>query len=234
MAQLFSTPIWFNGWDLLFNSIILLVALLIAGYSWRIYRLGKTKKYGYFSLAFLSIGFGLFFKMVTNAIAVFQPVNYAAQSVIGSVAGSALSYGNLYFHFGFLLQMIPILGGLLLIFFISQKSRERLNKWHEVSQIALFIYLVVLVSVVANFVAAVFYLTSSVILSLIVLNYYKNYLNKNNNKNALQVMLSFFFMLLGNLFIVFVFLAPALYVVGEVFMLIGFILLLSVYMRVRR
>jgi len=35
MFRLFFTPGWFNGYDLLFNSVGLVVALLIAAYSWR-------------------------------------------------------------------------------------------------------------------------------------------------------------------------------------------------------
>jgi len=129
--------------------------------------------------------------------------------------------------------MFPMLGAWLLIFFISQKSRERLHKLHEVTQIALFIYLILLISIVANFKYFVYYLTASVLLGLIVLNYYKNYLN-TNNKNAFKVMIAFMFILLSNLLLVFVFFIPGVYVVGELIMLLGFLLLLHTYRSVTK
>ena len=41
MYRLFYTPTWFNGWDIIFEAFILIIALMIAGYSWRIYKLNK-------------------------------------------------------------------------------------------------------------------------------------------------------------------------------------------------
>ena len=89
-------------------------------------------------------------------------------------------------------------------------------------------YLVLLISVVANFEYTVFYLTSAVLLALITLNYYKSYLN-NQNKNTFRVMLAFLLMLLANLFFVFVFAWEGFYFFGELVLLIGFLALLFTY-----
>ena len=99
---------------------------------------------------------------------------------------------------------------------------------------ALFVYLILLISIVANFKYFVFYLTTAVILGMTVLNYYKNYLNTDGNKNAYKVMLSFLFILIGNFFLIFVYLFDSFYVFGEVFMLVGFLLLLSAYSKVQK
>jgi len=109
-----------------------------------------------------------------------------------------------------------------------------LKSYYEVSQIALFVYLVVLISVVSNFKHFVFYLTSAVILGMTVLNYYKNFLNTGKSTNALLVMNSFLFILISQFFFVFVFLSEELYVLGEVLMLMGFLLLLYTYRKVTR
>jgi hypothetical protein len=228
MYQLFATPTWFNGWDLLFQVVSLVVALLISAFSFRIYRLHQNNKYAYFSFAFLLVAVGLLFKMGTSATLYFTPVRDAAAQMLRPLAGQQLQFSHLLYRSGFFLQMIPLLGAWLLIFFVSQKSRARLKKLYEVSQIALFIYLIVLISVVANFQYTIFYLTSAVILSLIVLNYYKSYLN-SKNKNTLRVMFSFLFILVGNLFLIFVFVFEGFYAIGELFSMIGFLLLLSVY-----
>jgi len=227
--RLFNTPTWFHGWDIVIESISIIVALLIALYSWRIYKLHKENKFGYFSFAFVLIAIGLLVKILTGGILYFTPVRDAALDVLRPLAGQHLQFSDLLYRSGFLFQMAAMLGAWLLIFFLSQKPRARLTKFYEVSQIALFIYFILLISFVANFRYFVFYLTSSVILGLIVLNYYKNYLNTNKNYNAYLVMVSFLLILIGNIFFVFVFLSSQLYVIGELFLLAGFLMLLQVY-----
>ena len=237
MYRLFYTPTWFNGWDIIFEAFILIIALMIAGYSWRIYKLNKENQFAYLSLAFILISLGLLVKIGTNATLYFVPVREIALGALAPVVAGPLSnlqFADLFYRAGFFLQMVPILGAWLLIFFLSQKARKRLTKWYEVSQIALFIYLILLISVLANFKYMVFYLTSAVILSLIVLNYYKTYLNKNYNENTYLVMWSFILILFSNLFFIFVFAWENFYILGEIFLLIGFLLLLYVYRKVVR
>ncbi len=233
MFRLFSTPTWFNGWDIVIEAIILVIAMLIAAYSWRLYRLNKENKFAYFSLAFVLVAIGLGFKMLTSTVLYYTPIRDVAADVLRPLAGPRLRFSALMYRFGFFLQMLTTLGAWLLIFFISQKSRARLRVYYEVAQIALFVYLVILVSIVANFKYTVFYLTSAVLLGLITLNYYKNYLN-TANRNAWRVMAAFMLILLGNIFFIFVFLKQGLYVVGELFVLAGFLLLLFTYSHITR
>ena len=233
MFRLFFTPGWFNGYDLLFDSIGLVVALLIAAYSWRIYLLNKENRFMYFSLAFLLVSLSLGFKIFTSGVLYYFPVRETVAQVLRPAAGSGLKYSALFYRAGFFFQMASMLGAWLVIFFISQKSRARLTKFYEVSQIGLFAYLLLLISVISNFKYVVFYLTSSVLLSLIVLNYYKNYLT-TGKKNALMVMTPFVFILAGNLFLVFVFLNNSFYALGEILVVVGFLLLLYTYRKVVR
>lgn len=234
MFRLFFTPGWFNGYDLLFSSIGLVVALLIAAYSWRIYKFNQENRFMYFSLAFLLVSLSLAFKIFTSGVLYYYPVRETVYQVLGSAAGPRLKYSALFYRAGFFFQMASMLGAWLLIFLVSQKSRARLTKFYEVSQIGLFAYLLLLVSVISNFDYKVFYLTSSVLLSLIVLNYYKNYLTTTKKNNALKVMTAFLFILAGNLVSVFVFLQNGSYVAGEALTLVGFLILLQTYRQVVR
>ena len=234
MFRLFFTPGWFNGWDIVFDLVGVVITVLIAAYSWRLYRVNKENRLAYFTLAFLLVSLGLLFKSFTSTILYYTPVRDVAADILRPVAGDGLSLSGLYYRAAFFLQMLFMLGAWLLLFFVSQKPRARLRKFYEVSQIALFIYLLTLISVVSNFKYSVFYLTSSVILGLVVLNYYKNYLNTNKNRQAFKVMLSFLFILAGNLVLIFIFLSSKLYVAGEVLMLIGFLILLVTYQNVTR
>ena len=233
MFRLFFTPGWFNGYDLLFNSVGLIVALLIAAYSWRIYRFNKENRFMYFSLAFLLVSVSLAFKIFTSGVVYYYPVRETVYQVIGSAAGPRLRYSALFYRAGFFFQMASMLLAWLVIFLVSQKSRARLTKFYEVSQIGLFMYLLLVVSVISNFDYKVFYLTSSVLLSLIVLNYYKNYITTKKN-STLKVMTAFLFILTGNLISVFVFFQNGSYVVGEVLTLLGFLILLQTYRQVMR
>lgn len=233
MFRLFFTPGWFNGYDLLFSSVGLVVALLIAAYSWRIYRFNRENRFMYFSLAFLLVSVSLAFKIFTSGVLYYYPVRETVYQVIGPAAGPGLKYSALFYRAGFFFQMASMLLAWLVIFLVSQKSRARLTKFYEVSQIGLSIYLLLLVSVISNFDYKVFYLTSSVLLSLIVLNYYKNYLT-TKKKSALKVMAAFLLILAGNMISIFVFLQNGSYVVGEVLALVGFLILLQTYRQVMR
>src|SRR3989344_86914 len=233
MFRLFFTPGWFNGYDLLFSSIGLVVALLIAAYSWRLYQINRENRFMYFSLAFLLVSLSLAFKIFTSGVLYYFPVRETVAQVIGSAAGPRLKYSALFYRAGFFFQMASMLGAWLVIFFVSQKSRARLTKFYEVSQIGLFVYLLLLISVISNFDYKVFYLTSSVLLSLIVLNYYKNYVT-TRKQSTFRVMSAFLLILAGNLISVFVFLQNGSYVVGEVLTLLGFLILLQTYRQVMR
>ncbi|PIZ52515.1 hypothetical protein COY27_00185 [Candidatus Woesearchaeota archaeon CG_4_10_14_0_2_um_filter_33_13] len=234
MYQLFFTPNWFNGLDIFFEGISLIVALLIAAYSLRIYRFTKENRFAYFMVAFLMVAFGLASKMFTSSVLYYHPLREVTAGVLSPIVGPGLEFADLFYRAGFFVEMFLMLAAWLLIFFISQKSRDRLRKYHEVSQMALFIYLIFLISFVANFQYVVFYLTSAVILGLTVLNYYKNYLNTDKNENAFRVMLSFIFILLSNVFFVFVYFYNQFYVLAEIFMLIGFLTLLGTYSKIKR
>jgi hypothetical protein len=232
--RLFLTPGWFNGWDVIFSVIGLLIAFLISAYSWRLYRVNKENRFAYFAAAFLLVAISLFFKTFTSSVLYFTPVRDVAADVLRPVAGTGLSLARVYYRAAFFFQMISMLGAWLLLFFISQKPRARLKKFYEVSQIGLFVYLLLLISIVSNWRYSVFYLTSAVLLGLIVLNYYKNYLNTDKNKSAFNVMLAFLFIFAGNIALIFVFLYNKLYVLGELLMLVGFLILLFTYQKVTK
>jgi hypothetical protein len=232
MFSLFNTPSWFNDYDLVFNVITFLITFLVTAYSYKIYKISKERKYAYFSLSFLLISFAFILKIVLLAVSSYSSPNQLADYTLSPITGGSVVYGDLLYRAAYFLHMASTLGAWLLIFFISQKSRARLSKFYEVAQIALFIYLITLISVVSSFKYTVFYLTAAVILGMIVLNYYKNYLNKKRNMNAFLVMVAFLLILLGQFFFIFVFISNTLYLFGELSLLIGFLLIFYVYRKV--
>lgn len=233
MFRLFFTPGWFNGVDLLFEVISLIVAFSISLYSYRLYRVSKENKFVYFSLALLAITLSFLFKIVTFANLYYSPIREIAVDVLRPTVLPSLRYADLLYRAGFFLQMATMLGGLLLIFLVSQKSRKRLTVFHEISQIMLFLYFILLVSIVGTFEYFIFYLTSVVLLTFIVLNYYKNYLNTGRS-NTLLVMTAFLVLLISQLLFIFVSLDTRVYVIAEGVQLLAFLIVLYAYMTVKR
>ena len=234
MFNLFATPNWFNSLDIVFTAVTLVISFLITAYSWRVFKLSSDRRFAYFSFSFLLISLAFTFKLITYGNVYFAPVREITGGLLRPIAEpGGETYRNLFYRAGFFLQMASMLGAWLLIYLISQKSRERLKKFHELTQIGLFVYLVLLIAIVSTFVAPVFFITSLVLLSLIVLNYYRNYLN-TGKKNAWLVMAAFFSIMLAHLSFIFVEYVGSFYFVGMSLMLFGFLLILYVYRKVTR
>src|SRR3989338_6057417 len=97
MFRLFFTPGWFNGYDLLFSSIGLVVALLIAAYSWRLYRFNNENRFMYFSLAFLLVSLSFAFKIFTSGVLYYFPIRETVAQVLAPAAGAHLKYSFLFY-----------------------------------------------------------------------------------------------------------------------------------------
>ena len=233
MPQLFNTPLWFNGLDLIFASVVFIIALLIAAYSWRVYNITREKRFSYFSLAFILISLSLLVQVITSSAVYFEDVRVAADTILRQAIGADREYSTLFYHAGFFLEMASLLGGLLLIYLISQKARERLKKFDELTQMALFVYLILLISFVASFKYVVFYLTGAVLLGLIVLNYYRAYLT-TEKRNTYLVMSAFLMLFMSYISFILIVFLPEFYIIGQLFQLLGFMVLLYTYNKITR
>ena len=107
MFRLFFTPGWFNGFDLLFDSIGLVVAMLIAAYSWRIYKLNNENRFMYFSLAFILVSISLSFKIFTSGVLYYFPVRETVAQVLRPAVGQGLRYSALFYRYGFFSRWLP-------------------------------------------------------------------------------------------------------------------------------
>ncbi|MAG60391.1 hypothetical protein CL619_01260 [archaeon] len=239
MFTLFETPTWFAGFDLVLDTIALIITLIISSYSYKLFKLSSNRKFGYFSLAFALMSLAFLFKLATYTVVYFSTSRALAGATVVAVTGLTgletvnVSLRDLIYRFGFFVQMASTLGALLLLYLVSQKSRDRLKKFYEVSQITLFTYFVILISIVATFKYTVFYLTSFVLLALIVLNYYQNYLHKKTT-NSKRVLTAFICLFLAQLFFVFIFAANWFYFIAEILTLASFAIIAYVYMQVSR
>ena len=66
MVSLVFSPIWFFGFDSVFDFISIIITLLIGFYSYKIYKLTGKKSYFYLYIVFLLLGLGLVLKSFAN------------------------------------------------------------------------------------------------------------------------------------------------------------------------
>ena len=206
----------FYGIDSLVEFLTLVVSLIISLYSYKVYKLIKDKNYKLFSMGFLFIGISFIFKILSN-ITIFNKVRIEQANFIFTFF-SRLEYMQLINFFSFILYKTFHIIGFLLLFLLLTKEDQRKKG-------PLFFYLsliVVLFSVYFNF---IFHMTVVFILIYLTLHFYENS-KKRMNINALLVFISFLIILTGHLFFIFSDIHVYFYLIGEVLMLAGFLLLL--------
>ncbi len=206
----------FYGIDSLIEFLIIIVSLIISLYSRRIYKIIKDKNYRFFSWAFLAIAISFVFKILSNFTIVnrikIEGVNFAY------IIFSQPRYMPIVDFLTFILYKAFYLSGLLILFFIVSRTKDR-------EKIFLFVYLsaiAVLFSIYFNF---VFHITLIFLLLFLTLHFYDNY-KEHRTTNSLLVFIAFLVVLLSHLSFAFSDIYPLFYLIGEGFLLIGFLSLL--------
>jgi|TARA_Y100000310_G_C20631144_1_gene788708 hypothetical protein len=228
MVSVVFTPRWFYGIDGIFEAVAVIVALLIAFYSYKLYSHTKEKRHVFFSLSFLGIAVGFIAKIVTNLSLV--------SSVVGSVkhvgfffyGHHTLALEHILYVAGFLGYRLLLLFGLLGIYFVIHKFRAK--------KLILFsAYMVLVLTLITTFSTwayPIFYLTAALLLLFISQFYYDSWLGKRGqkkNKNAKALLNAFGVLMAAQLSFTLVILNLYFYVLAEVLQLAGFLMLLYVY-----
>lgn len=213
----------FHGIDSLFEFLVIIVASIITLYSYKVYKLLKNKKFKYFSLAFLFIAVSFTFKILSNLTIIHRIAITNLDTVI--VITSQFQYMKLVQFISFILYKTFYLLGALFLFFIATKTKKQ-NKF-------MFIYLSLLVIILSIFMNFIFYLTLVFILTFLTSYYYENY-KKNKLTNSLLVFLGFFLISISQLVLIFSGLNPFIEIIGDVLMLLGFLVLLINQIKIKR
>jgi hypothetical protein len=228
MVSVVFTPRWFYGIDCLFEGVAVIVALLIAFYSYKMYTFTKQGNHKFFSLSFLAIAIAFICKIITNLSLVSSVVG--AQEHIGffMYGQHRIVLEHLLYVAGFLGHRLFMLLGLLGVYFVIHKYRAK-------KLVLLSAYLLTLVTVITTFSVwayPIFYVTSGILLLFIAQFYYDVYYGKREhkkNKNVKFLLYAFgilmvsqfaFTLIIGHLYF---------YVFAEALQLAGFLMLLFVY-----
>ena len=224
MVDLIISPTWFVGIDAAFDTISVIVAILISIFSFRIYRFTSQKRYLALSGAYLLICFSFLIKIVTSLSIYFQIfaqkvgptilVRYSPERIQLLASLGLTSF-----------QLMMLLGFLMIYGVLWGISDKRV--------IFLLLYLGTMMVLFSDISYYAFHATNIILLAFIVWKLKLNYNEKKTNLSR-YVMIGFSLIVISQLFFLFIHLSKELYVFGESFQLLGYALLLFASIKVLR
>ncbi|MBI4739724.1 hypothetical protein HY772_09390 [Candidatus Woesearchaeota archaeon] len=209
MATFVFSPPWFWGFDALFEFVSLIIALVLAYYSHRIFRVTEQKKYKIMAYGFFFFFLALFIKIAINLQIYFHIIS----SLTSSFPLTLFLYAAGYFLHRFLFLL-----GLLYLFNIAVNIPDR--RANIVIAVLLFV-----ATFFSNNVFLIFHFVAALFLIIIFWHFMHNCQEKKTPASEI-VALSFFLLLLSQFFFLFIPVTNQLYVLGEVSQFFGFLLLL--------
>jgi len=214
-------PVWFYSLDIFFMSVSILVCLIIAFFSQKVFKITKEKKYLWFGLAYFLIA-GAFIMRILSILIIYMKSQIVEESGYLTISnfgelGTINNIGYLFFRIGMLLGFLT----LMLVILKIEDNRV----------INLLIYFVLITTIFSFQAFLVFYVTLALILFLIIHQLWLHY-QTSRSKNAAMVITSFVLVLISQLIFLLLGFHNIIYAVGEVFQLAGFILFFIPYMLV--
>lgn len=229
MVNVLFSPRWFWGIDAIFESIAILATALLAFYAYKLYKFTKKSSHKYFSLSFLMLSLAFLAKVITNLFLYFPGLRKTIDFFI--LRYYILSNTNLIYAIGNLAYRFLMLLGLLGIFWVIGKSREK-------NKLLILLYFISAISFISIFSAItsyfifelypLFHITAALFLAYISYFYYNNYLKKKKD-TTFRIFLSFLLIFLSQLVFIFVLIDLRTYVIAEFLQLAGYFLLLYEY-----
>ncbi len=212
MGNIFITPEWFFGYDIVLEILFAVVAMMVSFYAWKIYKITDERNIRLFSMAFLFISLSYITQSILNFIILTQ----LQAKVCGIMNLESVYLLNL---FGIYVHSILFLIGLLLLTYVALK----------IYSLRTFVLLFILVFTSLYFSphkTFMLYLLSTTLLGFIVYYYIANYIN-NRKPTTLIVTIAMITLFAGYLYFIFATENPFYYVVGHVLELLAYLLVLG-------
>lgn len=222
--EIFS-PKWFYGYDAIFELVSVVAVILIAWLSYKAYRFTKNKNYKYLTFSFLLIGLSFIVKTITNLIIYFEPLK---EKQVGFLI---ISYYNIQrltmvHDIGYFFFRITVLLGFLIILLLALKIKDK-------KEISLLVFFIIISTMFSNSQYFIFHITCAFMLNIIFHYFFLNW-RKKRTESSLTLALAFFMILLSQIVFIFVVFNKSIYVIGEIFQLFGYLVLLYTYLLVLR
>lgn len=228
MIDIAFNPKWFNGVDVVFECISVVVLILIAAYSLKLYKFNKNKNFKDFAIAFFIIGAAFLAKILTN-ITVYYNVLETFDIGLLSFTISSYKSSSIFYNMGYFFYRLLILVGLYLFITIIDKRETN----------SLFmIYFIAVTTIFSTWNYYIFHATAFLFAGYIAYIYFKSYKQKvcelcdKRVNNIKYPLLAFLVITLSNAIFIFSRINGYIYVIGEYIQLIGYIILLYAFIRV--
>lgn len=212
-------PVWFRGYDCIFELVGALVLLLLAIYSYKISKIQNKKRGFWFFIAFLLISLSYFVKIFYNLNLYFpfsktftffqQEIVYTSYFLL-DLSSTITSFSRILFIFG-----------LFILYYLITKSKEKRH-------LLLFTYMLLITIFLSVRVSWIFNLTSFILFAEIAYFYFENICKNDQSKYQKLMLSSYIILALSHLIHLFSFNSSI--VVSAYFLeFIGFSLLLVDY-----
>lgn len=211
MVQFYLIPRWFFGYDIALELLFGVITLLIALYSFKIYRLSAQRGCRTLGFAFLFMSLGYFIWSLLNLYVSSQLALNVFDIPLRRL--SSLASLGAWAYIGF------FVAGYATLAYMTLPARSERSY-------TVFVTLSLLVVVFALKKALAFYFVSSFLLFIVLVHYFSIYVQRKH-PGTLLMLLSFFFIFLGNLDFIFAILHEFHYFVGHVLHFIGYMLALA-------
>ncbi|MEM4244783.1 MAG: hypothetical protein QXR60_01075, partial [Candidatus Nanoarchaeia archaeon] len=221
--RLVFSPSWFVGIDNIFELVTVFVTLLIAIYSHKLYKFTKENSYRLFSYSFFLISISYLVKILMD-ISIYYPKMKIIRAGAFTFITQTFQRFEAYYAVGFFVERFLLLLGLLGIFFVLHKVKDKKVGF-------LLIYLAFVSALFGNYLFHIFHITTSLLLLYICYYYYKNY-SKNRSKNSFLVASSFFLIFVSQIIFITLLIHPIMYVIGESVQLLGYLILLFTFISI--
>lgn len=225
MIEVFYPPQWFYKWEAIIDFISVFVLSLIAIFSISYYAINKkNRNYFYLGLSFLLIALSFIFKMLSNLII------YSRVLKTGKVGFITISYeviNSTNFHFaGLLVYRTLTVLGLYTLYLIHKRKQPRTNILITLTLLLILVYF-------SQYNYHLFHIISLIFLSCITFEYYEIY-GKNKSFLTKLVVCSYGLIAMSEFLFIFVRIDTLIYIIAELIQLIGYLILLFTFIKVRK
>lgn len=187
MANIYTIPNWFFGYDIALEILFAIITLSVAFYAWKLYSVSKEREFGLMSVAFTFIGLSFLAWSMINTFLV-EELNDTTRILI-------LKDITIFSVLGIYSHILLFMCGLITLFHMTVKRGS--DKAY-----ALMIAISILGIMFAMNKTVAVYSFSSLILLFIVYYYARNYL-ENRNVGSLAILCSFGLLLIASILMLF-------------------------------
>jgi len=203
---------WFFGCDVVLELVFAVVALVLAVFAFRVFKITSERSTGFLGAGFLFISISYFFQSALNFLLVYK---------VGAMPFLTLndfSYAITLQLIGTLGQMFFMLIGLVILLYMTFEVNRK-------SILAIMLLFVIIPLLFTNISFFVFYFISTICLIFVAGHFVKNYLRKKKRLN-LVIAVAFVLLAVSGTQFVLSSQGGVLYVFGHLLELVAYLLLL--------